>query len=43
MQPGPGRLFTYGTARGRGWGGGGGSLIRNMALISFPETTKFVK
>ena len=42
MQPGPGRLFTYGTARGRG-GGGGGSLIRNMALISFPETAKFVK
>ena len=42
MQPGPGRLFTYGTARGRGWGGGG-SLIRNMALISFPETAKFVK
>ena len=37
MQPGPGRLFTYGTARGRG------SLIRNMALISFPETAKFVK
>ena len=24
-------------------GGGGGSLIRNMALISFPETDKFVK
>ena len=23
--------------------GGGGSLIRNMALISFPETAKFVK
>ena len=41
MQPGPGRLFTYGTARGRGWEGG--SLIRNMALISFPETAKFVK
>ena len=40
MQHGPGRLFTYGTARGRG---GGGSLIRNMALISFPETDKFVK
>ena len=26
-----------------GDGGGGGSLIRNMALISFPETAKFVK
>ena len=32
MQPGPGGLFTYGTARG--------VLIRNMALISFPETEK---
>ena len=42
MQPGPGRLFTYGY-RKRAGVGGGGSLIRNMALISFPETAKFVK
>ena len=39
MQPGPGRLFTYGTARGRGWGVGGGGvrLFETWRLFLFQK------